>query len=50
MPKGIPYAEALKHYQHGEDHALPELIALLRDYHPDYYKDSIVELKIGTNV
>jgi L-aspartate oxidase len=49
MPKGIPYAEALKHYQHGEEHTLPELNALLRNYHPDYYKDSIVELKVGVN-
>jgi len=50
MPKGIPYAEALKHYQHSGNNALPELVALLRDYHPDYYKDSIVKLRMGPNL
>ncbi|MDM8567678.1 FAD-dependent oxidoreductase [Candidatus Halobeggiatoa sp. HSG11] len=47
--QGISYEEALKRYQNDKEHALPEMSELLRDYHPDYYQDSIVDLKIGPN-
>ncbi len=47
--QGISYEEALKLYQNDKEHALPEMSELLRDYHPDYYQDSIVDLKIGPN-
>ncbi|RKZ73402.1 MAG: L-aspartate oxidase [Gammaproteobacteria bacterium] len=49
MIKGIPYTEALKSYQHDKEHTLPEMNELLRDYHPDYYPASKVELQVGPN-
>ncbi len=49
MLKGIPYNEALKRYKRDEEHTLPEMNELLRDYHPDYYQDSVVKLQVGTN-
>lgn len=49
MSQGIPYEEALKRYQHDKEHTLPEMNELLRDYHPDYYQNSIVELQVGSN-
>ncbi len=49
MSKGIPYDEALKRYQHDKEHTLPEMNEILRDYHPDYYPDSLVKLQVGIN-
>lgn len=49
MTKGIHYDEALKRYQRDKEHTLPEMSELLRDYHPDYYQGSVVELRVGTN-
>ena len=49
MSKGIPYTEALRHYQHDKEHDLPEMDELLRNYHPDYYPNSKVKLQVGPN-
>ncbi|MEJ2529164.1 MAG: FAD-binding protein, partial [Gammaproteobacteria bacterium] len=53
MSKAIPYKDALKKYQalKQRDPATEELSTeeLLQQYHPDYYKDSMVTLQVGPN-
>ncbi|MFK5949586.1 MAG: FAD-binding protein [Methylococcales bacterium] len=51
MNKNTPYIEALANYQIKSERALPGCVSdtLLKDYHPDYYEDACVKLKIGTN-
>lgn len=50
---GIPYLEALKQYQPLKtrplDDAKIHALDLLKQYHPDHYKDSMVELQVGPN-
>ncbi|MCP4696842.1 MAG: FAD-dependent oxidoreductase [Gammaproteobacteria bacterium] len=49
MTESIAYEEALQRYRYDKEHVLPETSGLLRDFHPDYYQDSITELKVGSN-
>ncbi len=53
MPKPISYKEALKKYKPLEkrDPAVEQLSTeeLLKQYHPDYYRDAMVTLNVGPN-
>ena len=51
MNENIPYQEALDNYKAVADRLLPEINYddLLENYHPDYFQDACVKLKVGTN-
>ena len=51
MTKNIPYQEALANYKAVSERPLPEVNykGLLENYHPDYFKDACVQLKVGAN-
>jgi succinate dehydrogenase / fumarate reductase flavoprotein subunit/L-aspartate oxidase len=54
MPKGIPWDEALKLYQTHKKLSKPPAVKgsgekLIEQFHPDYYKDSLVKLQVGPN-
>jgi len=50
---GIPYLEALAHYQSAKSRDLKKLDMtkdeLLRAFHPDYREDSLISLRVGPN-
>jgi len=53
MSQGFHYRDALTAYQALSERPLPEATAsateILHSYHPDYYEDAVVKLRIGTN-
>jgi len=51
MTKNISYQEALANYKAVAERPLPEVNyeGLLEKYHPDYFKNACVQLKIGAN-
>jgi len=53
MNPGIPYQEALDRYQAQTEHPpaapLADADALLRQFHPDYYPDTLTNLRVGPN-
>lgn len=51
MTNNISYQEALANYKAVAERPLPEVNyeGLLEKYHPDYFKDACVQLKIGPN-
>ena len=51
MTKNISYHEALANYKVVAERALPEVNyeGLLENYHPDYFNDACVQLKVGAN-
>jgi len=51
MTKSISYPEALANYKVVSERPLPDVNyeGLLENYHPDYFKNACVQLKIGAN-
>ena len=51
LKKNIPYREAISNYKVIPERPLPDVdyVDLLEKYHPDYYQNACVTLKVGPN-
>lgn len=51
LKKNIPYREAISNYKVIPERPLPDVdyVDLLEKYHPDYYQNACVRLKVGPN-